>query len=196
MIDDTSYLETTGRSLETKGTSKDNIHGASYIGHGGYCGNSPVSDRYGAFDLLPNPSDIYDMKEMQLMGSMGHYSERTVDRDRSTGGGGHIHISVENLNFTGTSGRQLQANGLPDLDKQDNDDLNGGSGGYIYVKTKNAKRENTISPSAQIEAKGGNGKNQGLGGSGGVIILDGQFGEHDVQEMVKVQGGQSGPTYF
>jgi hypothetical protein len=105
LIDDTSYLETTGRSLETKGTSEDNVHGASYIGHGGYCGTAPTSDRYGAFDLLPNANDIYDMKEMQLMGSMGHYSVRTADRDRSTGGGGHIHINVENLNFTGNGGR-------------------------------------------------------------------------------------------
>ena len=80
------------------------------------------------------------MKEMQLMGSMGHYSAKTVDRDRSTGGGGHIHINVENLNFTGSSGRQLQANGLPDLEKEDRDDLNGGSGGYIYVKTNNVER--------------------------------------------------------
>jgi len=187
-------LETTGRSLETQGTSKENVHGASYVGHGGYCGNSPTSERYGAFDLLPNPADIYDMKEMQLMGSMGHYSAITADRDRSTGGGGHIHINVENLNITG-SGRQLQSNGLPDLDKQDNDDLNGGSGGYIYVKTYNTKRENTISLISQFEAKGGSGKNQGLGGSGGVIILDGKFDQYDIQKMTKVQGGISGPTY-
>ena len=48
---------------------------------------------------------MYDMKEMQLMGSMGHYSQSTAERDRSTGGGGHIHIEVENLNFTGINGR-------------------------------------------------------------------------------------------
>jgi hypothetical protein len=41
-------------------------------------------------------------------------------------------------------------------------------------------RENTISATSQFEAKGGNGKNQGLGGSGGVIILDGKFDQYDV----------------
>jgi hypothetical protein len=159
MIDRTSYIEVTGRSLETKGTSLANAHGASYIGHGGYCGSTPASSRYSAFDLMPNKDDIYDMKEMQLIGSMGHYSASTTDRDRSTGGGGRIHINVENLNFTGDGGRQLQSNGLPDLEKEDRDDLNGGSGGYIYIKTINSKVKNTIASSSQIEAKGGYGKN-------------------------------------
>lgn len=65
------------------------------------------------------------------------------------------------------------------MEKEDQDDLNGGSGGYIYVSTKNDVRANTISPTAQFEAKGGYGKNQGLGGAGGVIILDGTF-EQDI----------------
>jgi hypothetical protein len=51
------------------------------------------------------------------MGSMGHYSANIQERDRSTAGGGHIHVNVENLNFTGSDGRQLVANGLPELDK-------------------------------------------------------------------------------
>jgi len=49
---------------------------------------------------------MYDMQYNYMIGSMGSQG------DASTGGGGHIHINVESVNFTG-EGVQLQANGLP-----------------------------------------------------------------------------------
>ncbi len=33
--------------------------------------------------------------------------------------------------------------------------LTGGSGGYIYINTKNARADNTINPNFTIEAQGG-----------------------------------------
>lgn len=48
--------------------------------------------------------------------------------------------------------------------------MNGGSGGYIYINTTNKRNDNYISNDARIEARGGFGKNKGLGGSGGVIV--------------------------
>lgn len=51
----------------------------------------------------------------------------------------------------------------------------GGSGGYIYVNTQNSHNQNSYSKHFSIEAKGGYGTNGFYGGSGGVIVFDGEF---------------------
>ena len=95
-IDGTSEIEVTGRSSLSKGTVSG-VQGASYLGRGGYCGSATYQDKfYGQFYMEPNPLNIYDMNYDTMMGSIG-----TVG-DTSTGGGGHIHINVDSLNFTGT----------------------------------------------------------------------------------------------
>lgn len=48
----------------------------------------------------------------------------------------------------------------------------GGSGGYIYINTKNKYLPNIVNEDVHIEAKGGFGTN---GGSGGIIIFDKGF---------------------
>jgi len=35
------------------------------------------------------------------MGSMGHYAESASARDKSTNGGGHIHIDVDSISLIG-----------------------------------------------------------------------------------------------
>lgn len=69
-------------------------------------------------------------------------------------------------------------------------DLNGGSGGYIYVNTTNKYAENYLSGGAKIVAEGGYGKNAGMGGSGGVIVFGKNFrtGLFNVQ----INGGLGG----
>lgn len=53
--------------------------------------------------------------------------------------------------------------------------LNGGTGGYIWINTINKYGENYVSNGAFISARGGTGKNQGFGGSGGVIVFGKNF---------------------
>jgi len=67
--------------------------------------------------------------------------------------------------------------------------LAGGSGGYIYVATKNVYDENTYSPNAIIEAKGGYGRGNSFSGAGGVVVFDEGFDiPHD---QVDISGGIS-----
>lgn len=49
----------------------------------------------------------------------------------------------------------------------------GGSGGYIYIQTLNRFAQNFVN--STVEAKGGFGNGNGLGGSGGIIVFDGNF---------------------
>mmetsp|Transcript_41110 Transcript_41110/g.62471 ORF Transcript_41110/g.62471 Transcript_41110/m.62471 type:complete len:179 (+) Transcript_41110:424-960(+) len=139
--------------------------------------------------MLPNPTNLYDMKDNTLIGSVGESSPL----DTSTQGGGHIQIKVDSVSLRG-GGVPLEANGLPIATKSDPDNLNGGSGGYIYIKTTNQFGNNTFDDST-IQALGGFGKNRGYGGSGGVIVLDGDFNREDVLKNFDVYGGKAGPDY-
>ena len=86
--------------------------------------------------MKPTPSNIKDNKA-GLYGSMG------MPKDDSTGGGGKVYINVDSIQLH-KEGAQLRANGAPNRDKKDNDDLHGGSGGYIYVKTSEKSKANDI----------------------------------------------------
>jgi len=65
--------------------------------------------------------------------------------------------------------------------------LAGGSGGYIYVHTQNSLDKNFFSEQFSIEAKGGYGTNGFYGGSGGVIVFDGDF--RPPERNIKAAGG-------
>ena len=127
-----SQIDASGRSWNTKGSDKDNgDQGGSYLGQGGSCSATDIQDKtYGTFDMLPNDDNHQDMKDNTLIGSMGEPS------DTSTAGGGNIQIRVDSLTVYGTKSAIL-ADGLPFKGKQDRDHLNGGTGGYIYISTKN-----------------------------------------------------------
>ena len=49
---------------------------------------------------------------------------------------------------------------------------NGGSGGYIYIKTNERFNRSSIEAGAKITANGGYGVGGGLGGAGGMIVLN------------------------
>ena len=73
-------------------------------------------------------------------------------------------------------------------------DLNGGTGGYIYINTENQyTKNNVISSGAIVSAIGGYGKNKGFGGAGGVVV----FGKHFRGSTfdVLVHGGGTGFQY-
>ena len=77
------------------------------------------------------------------MGSMGDYNQIETSADSVVRGGGHIHINVDHIILSGKESH-IQANGDPDKHKNDQGDKNGGSGGYIYIKTSNEKKPNTF----------------------------------------------------
>ena len=161
MVDGTSSVNADGGSAISKGKDKMNGQGASYIGQGGYCGKAFEDLTYGKFDGLPNTKNIYDLKGWTQIGSRGMSKPYDID----TMGGGRVHINVDSVNLLDQAGVQISANGLP-LEKSDEkDDLNGGTGGYIYIKTSEKYQKNK--DEGQIQAVGGFGKNQGLGGAGG-----------------------------
>jgi hypothetical protein len=62
-IDETSWIDVSGRSTNTKGSSTKNNQGASYIASGGSCEDDSNGQRYSQFDLLPS-SDVHDMRDM------------------------------------------------------------------------------------------------------------------------------------
>ncbi len=64
-----------------------------------------------------------------------------------------------------------------------------GSGGYIYLSALNVYNQNEIAPTFSVEAQGGYGTNGNYGGSGGVIVLDGNVGITPAQ--VSTQGGSA-----
>jgi hypothetical protein len=132
--------------------------------------------------------NIYDMKGMTLIGSMG----QAYPMDTSTQGGGHVHIHVDSLELSG-AGVQIKADGIPWLNKNDDPaDLNGGSGGYIFIKTANKDKPNVIDTKATVSAQGGFGKNKGLGGAGGVVVLDTGLDPQSFDSVFKVNGGTGG----
>ena len=137
-IDNTSLIEVNGRSTSTKGTASG-VQGASYLGQGGYCGAAEYQEKfYGQFYMEPISTNMYDMNFDTMEGSIG-----TIG-DLATGGGGRIHIDVDSLNLTGR-GQQIQANGLP-LEANDTGEItqNAGSGGYIWINTRNKFFKNNI----------------------------------------------------
>jgi len=86
---------------------------------------------------------------------------------------------------------------LPVENKTSEEDLNGGSGGYVYINTTNIFGENYLSTGATISARGGHGKNKGYGGSGGVIVFGKNFklGTFNVTN-VRADGGLAGSDHW
>ena len=73
-----------------------------------------------------------------------------------TAGGGRIHIEVESFSLQGR-GRQITAVGLPNAGARSSENLNGGSGGYIYIKTSEKKSQSKLFYGARIDVSGGYG---------------------------------------
>ena len=117
------------------------------------------------------------------MGSFGKHD------DVETAGGGRIVVIADNVAFSGP-GEKLTANARPYADfKRGKYSLPGGSGGYIYVKTSNENKNNTLDEESSISAQGGLGIGDNAGGSGGVVVFDETF--HLSSRNVKVNGGKA-----
>ena len=69
VIDETSYLDVSGRSYASLGSN--NGQGASYVGQGGFCGDEEVEKTYSSFDQVPDSSNIYDKLVGAVQGSIG-----------------------------------------------------------------------------------------------------------------------------
>lgn len=129
---------------------------------------------------MPASSDITSYDDE--IGSIGK------PNDVETAGGGRIVIYADAVTFKG-DGAKIQANARPYSDwKARKYSLQGGSAGYIYVRTLNTVKQNSISDNSRIEAQGGYASGEGVtSGSGGVVIFDGGF---DVpQNRVITNGG-------
>lgn len=87
-------------------------------------------------------------------------------------GGGRIVITADSLFLNGSTS-QIQANARPYSRNSTANSLSGGSGGYIYIQTSNRFAPNLVN--STVEAKGGSGNGNGFGGSGGIIVFDGNF---------------------
>ena len=72
--------------------------------------------------------------------------------------------------------------------------MHGGSGGYIYINTREKTSRNRFDKKASVEAMGGYGKNQGLGGAGGVVFYDGSVRKG--YSSTYVNGGLGGDAYL
>ena len=190
-IDSTSNITTNGRSANSRGYYEN--QGAAYVGQGGYCpqdGKQHFDKHYGEFDMMPNFNNIYDMKQSLLVGSIGEYNPLDV----RTAGGGHMHFNLDALRLTGRN-YHIQSNGLPRWDQKEKDlnvDLNGGSGGYIYINTKEKYGENRADWSSKISVIGGYGKNKGVGGAGGVIVFGHDVTDHFASINTRTMGGRGG----
>ena len=116
-----------------QGTQSDGL-GATFIGEAGYCGepkgvNPRKMPTYGFFSRLPETKDISKYEEE--IGSIGK------PNDVETAGGGRIVIYSDSVTMEG-EGAKIQANARPYEDfTARRYSLQGGSGGYVYVKTKN-----------------------------------------------------------
>ena len=71
-------------------------------------------------------------------------------------------------------------------------DLFGGSGGYIYINTKEKYNSNDVSWGARIAAIGGFGKGLGTGGSGGVIVFGHDVKNNFASVNTRTFGGRGG----
>ena len=91
-----------------------------------------------------------------------------------TAGGGYIYLNIDQLIIDGT-GEKISADGFPKFGSETERTLNGGTGGYIFIKTQNKYGENDIGSKTMITARGGLGKRDGLAGAGGMIYFAGNF---------------------
>eukprot|EP00347_Sterkiella_histriomuscorum_P018113 403346737 len=163
-IDNTSLINVTATSDQQTGTLKN--QGASYLSEGGTC-VTVIRKTYGYFNLLPNIKNPLNLTV--AIGSQG------ISGDIYTNGGGRVILIVDSLRIEG-KGDKIQANGGPlPINRKINNDFTvreGGSGGYIYIKTSQNITKNSIESGARIVANGGHGKNGGNGGAGGQIIFE------------------------
>jgi len=89
-----------------------------------------------------------------------------------TAGGGRILVYADSITLQG-EGAKIQANARPFHDQADRRySLQGGSGGYIYVRTGENYKKNFVEKAAKIEAKGGYSLGDYTAGSGGMVVLD------------------------
>ena len=168
----------------TQGTQSDGV-GAAFVGQAGYCGGVDNWDNdkqktYGYFSRSPYVKDLtkFDFE----IGSIGK------SNDVETAGGGRIIIYADSLTLKGDAA-QIQANARPFHDQENRRySLQGGSGGYIYARTAEVYKENSIDHKARFEAKGGYSLGEYTAGSGGIVIVDG-FTLH--MSNVVVHGGKS-----
>lgn len=142
--------------------------GAAFIGMGGTCAKNVKHRTYGEFNMLPQKHHLLLFHSM--IGSMGN------KKQKMSGGGGRIIVKADSIDFA-TAGPKLQADGFP-LDVYKNEsirELQGGSGGYIYLATHNLKQPNNYHTNSRISAVGGHGLGNSGAGSGGVIVLGGNI---------------------
>ena len=181
-----STIWASGQSIVTDGTQSKGI-GASFIGQPGFCRDEFTDPKasfakiktYGYFSRVPAAKDLSNYKDE--IGSIGK------PNDVETAGGGRVVIFADSVTFDG-EGAKIQANARPYSDfTARRYSLPGGSGGYIYVKTTNANKENAIAAESTIEAKGGYAIGDHTSGSGGVIVFDGGFSVPT--DRVVVNGG-------
>jgi len=90
--------------------------------------------------------------------------------DPYTLGGGRVVIIVDSIRIEG-KGDRISANGIP-LRIDSSITKNGGSGGFVYIKTFNKIGKNSAEIGSMISANGGFGVCNGLGGAGGLIVLE------------------------
>ena len=102
------------------------------------------------------------------MGSRGMGAANSV----RTAGGGYIYLNIDQLILKGT-GEKISADGYPKFGSEIDMTLNGGTGGYIFIKTQNQYGQNEIGSKTMITARGGLGKLDGLAGAGGMIYFAG-----------------------
>ena len=148
------------------------MRGASFVGEGGYCGTDQFDYRvYGRFDMM-NPENPWDPSNFQV-GSMAEWNPKI----KGTSGGGYIYMNIDSTHFDGDGQKNtVEANGWPQPSSSKSGTYYGGSGGYIHIKTTNIYAKNNVNSNNWIiSATGGDGKQDGFGGSGGIIILDGKF---------------------
>lgn len=103
-------------------------------------------------------------------------------------------MNIDSTHFQGDgSTTTVQADGWPQPEASKAGTYQGGSGGYIHIKTSNkhgkVNNDNTETKWL-VSASGGDGKVRGFGGAGGIIILDGKF---DVlRSNYQAYGGRAG----
>lgn len=169
-----STIWASGQSIVETGTQALGI-GATFIGQAGFCRDEDVPSTYGfdSMSVYGYYSRMPEVKDLSLyeseIGSIGK------PNDVETAGGGRIVIYADSVTLEG-EGAKIQANARPYSDfAARRYSLPGGSGGYIYVKTTNENKANTIADESRIEAMGGHAIGDYTAGSGGVVVFDGGF---------------------
>ena len=104
--------------------------GAAFVGEGGRCGIVEQSNQnvYGYYRREPQKTDLTNV--MHEIGSIGK------EHDIETAGGGRLLLYFDSFTLEG-EGARIQANARPYADAEARRyGLPGGSGGYIYVHTR------------------------------------------------------------